>query len=838
MTAGATVLDRPSAAETPRPARTWARVESLVFLGVVAACCIFVFVQLEPKLLLRDTTPTGGDTGAHVWWPAYLRDHLLPWRVAGWSPDWYAGFPVGQFYFPFPALLIVGLDIAIPYNVAFKLVTALGPMLLPVGAYVLGRGLRAPKPTPAALAVGATAFLFFTGDPGNTPLGETIGFNQHIMGGNLASTMAGEFSFTLALACALAFLGTYASALRTRRHLWIPALLFAATVTSHLVVGVFAVLGALVIWAANGPLRNLGRAAAVGVVGGLLTAVWTLPLVATLGYTTDMRYEPITHYSAYLFPSYLFEPESWKPWEWGGYALVGIALLAAVIRLRRSTFVLVAMTGLAALGFRFWADVNVTTVWNLRMLPFWYLGVFLLGAVGLAELVRGAGVLAGRCAVWSSAQGEAEPRPDEEQAPDEQVLAPSPLVSDSEAALAPVRHPTFVSRADGYDATQELRLPADHPRAAFVASMTRSAVVALLAVLLAAGALVSIDRGKEFLPYWIRWNYTGYEETEGDEFTGTAKAWDEHRRLIDTLEALPPGRLLWEGGPSLDRYGTPLALMLLPYWTDGRIASMEGVYFEASATTPYHFETVAALVAPGNASNPERGIPYRTQEDFSLGVRYLQMLGVRYFMAHDPETRRRAGEDPRLRLVATSPDLDGQPPETWEVYVVAGAPLVEALRREPTVVQGVAPGDWEQEVGVLWWNRGHGYGQVVTAGGPPSWRRVGAHAALDARGATVPSVRVSRVRTTDDSVSFRVSRPGVPVLVKTSYFPNWHAEGAQGPWRATPNFMVVVPTSRDVRLEYATTTAEWLGRAGTLFGVAGVVALVRWGRRSRRSRDS
>ena len=32
-----------------------------------------------------------------------------------------------------------------------------------------------------------------------------------------------------------------------------------------------------------------------------------------------------------------------------------------------------------------------------------------------------------------------------------------------------------------------------------------------------------------------------------------------------------------------------MALMLLPYWTDGCIGSMEGLYFESSATTPYHF---------------------------------------------------------------------------------------------------------------------------------------------------------------------------------------------------------------------------------------------------------
>src|SRR5262249_49007929 len=146
---------------------------------------------------------------------------------------------------------------------------------------------------------------------------------------------------------------------------------------------------------------------------------------------------------------------------------------------------------------------------------------------------------------------------------------------------------------------------------------------------------------KAFLPYWIRWNYTGYE-AQTDEYQGTAKAYPEYRKLVDTFASLPPGRALWEGGSELDRYGTPLALMLLPYWTHGRIASMEGLYYEASASTPYTFETIAALVKSGNASNPVRGIPYLTQSDFATGVRYMQMLGVRYFAARAPETKQKA----------------------------------------------------------------------------------------------------------------------------------------------------------------------------------------------------
>ena len=85
--------------------------------------------------------------------PTSSIDHFLPWRVAGWSNDFFAGFPAGQFYFPFPAVLIVVLDVFLPYNVAFKLVTALGPVAFPVSAYVFARGIRVPRPAAPLFAV-------------------------------------------------------------------------------------------------------------------------------------------------------------------------------------------------------------------------------------------------------------------------------------------------------------------------------------------------------------------------------------------------------------------------------------------------------------------------------------------------------------------------------------------------------------------------------------------------------------------------------------------------------------------------------------------------------------
>ena len=87
----------------------------------------------------------------------------------------------------------------------------------------------------------------------------------------------------------------------------------------------------------------------------------------------------------------------------------------------------------------------------------------------------------------------------------------------------------------------------------------------------------------------------------------------------------------------------------------------------------------------------------------------------------------------------------------------------------------------------------------------------------------MPTTQVSDTRQTDSTISFHVSRLGTPVLVKVSYFPNWHASGATGPYRVTPNLMVVVPTSHDVVLRYGASPAD---RAGEALSAVGLIALL------------
>ena len=150
------------------------------------------------------------------------------------------------------------------------------------------------------------------------------------------------------------------------------------------------------------------------------------------------------------------------------------------------------------------------------------------------------------------------------------------------------------------------------------------------------------------------WNFTGYEgKAAYPEYHDIVRPWATSARTNGC------GRAMWEHEEQHDRYGTPMALMLLPFWTDGCIGSMEGLYFEASATTPYHFLNQDELsTAPSNAAaRPALRPGPPTADDSTSASQHLQMLGVRTTWpspTHDDRprprpTRPHRGGDQRAR---------------------------------------------------------------------------------------------------------------------------------------------------------------------------------------------
>lgn len=720
--------------------------EELITLGVVAAAALFVFSRLHPELIFANTTPAGGDMGAHVWGPAYMRDHLLPhFRLFGWAPSWYAGFPAFQFYFPLPSLLIVIVNLVLPYGIAFKLVTVLGLVSLPVCAWAFGRlsGMRFPGP--AILACASVLFLF---DRGFT-----------IYGGNIASTLAGEFSFSISLSLALLFLGVVARGLDTGRHRAVAAVLLALTGLCHLLPTIFAVVGAGVLLVLR-PGRT--RAKFVGGIlgiGGCLAAFWSFPFFVRLPYVNNMGWEKLTNYTANLFPHNL---------RWLVVLAAAGAIVSIAFRRRTGLF----FVGMAAVAAAIFVMAPAGRLWNARVLPFWYLSLYFLAAVAITE----AGVAVAQLFA-------ADPR-----VPSARLLRATPLV------------------------------------AAFAAWMFVGIPLGVVPKWIPAPTTTD----HSFVSDWAKWNYSGYERKD---------AYPEYKAIIDTMAQVGKlhgcGRAHWEYESALDKFGTPMALMLLPYWTDGCIDSMEGLYFESSATTPYHFLTAGELSkAP---SNPQRDLPYKPL-DVKAGVEQLKLLGTRYYMAFSPEAVAQAQQDPDLTQVAET--------GRWRVYEIRGSELVTPLSFQPAVVNG-AGGRGERpwlDMAVNWFMDPNAQDVFLAADGPKDWPRVDLHkvatsvvtvgsgVAVDTPPKRpVENTAVRNIKTGDSSISFDVDKTGSPVLVKISYYPNWKVSGGKGPYRVAPNLMVVVPTSTHVSMHYGYTPPDILGWLITLAGVGAVVMFVRRG---------
>ena len=339
--------------------------------------------------------------------------------------------------------------------------------------------------------------------------------------------------------------------------------------------------------------------------------------------------------------------------------------------------------------------------------------------------------------------------------------------------------------------------------------------------------------GVTFVDGWAKWNYEGYESKAG---------WPEYDALMQKLDELPDGRVQWEANSDLNQYGTPMSLMLIPYWTEGTHQSMEGLFFESSLTTPFHFINHSEMSY--RPSNPIPGLRYHTF-DMERGLRHMDIYGVEYYVSFTPEATEKAKETDGFYEIAVSepfhifrlPQTDLVVPATKQpsVYEVPASGLGGSLFSNETVADdsGLSRPSF-YDMALDWYEDIDNMDRWVTADGPADWPRI---TSLDERSDVpldVPQDAVSNIVVGEDRISFTTEAIGVPHMVKVSYFPNWTATGAEGPWRATPSLMVVVPTQKDVVLEFRDTWAESGGKVLTVVGVGALLAiggLVLWRRR-------
>lgn len=156
------------------------------FAPVLALACLVISV-VGFSFLNSANWPTGGDAASHLLYAWLYAEELLPaGQLTPWVPEVFGGLPFLSYYFPLPFVVIALLAKLIGFAPAFKWGGFLAAILLPGAIYVGSRALLRFSFLPSFFAaLGGLAFLLHE--------------QNSIWGGNLLSTLAGEFSYSYGL---------------------------------------------------------------------------------------------------------------------------------------------------------------------------------------------------------------------------------------------------------------------------------------------------------------------------------------------------------------------------------------------------------------------------------------------------------------------------------------------------------------------------------------------------------------------------------------------------------------------------------------------------------------
>lgn len=347
------------------------KVNNIIVTILIILIFVLIYgflIKIIPwNLVFSPTTISGGDTGSHNY-VAWYSHEIFP-KLKWWSPDWYAGFPFLYFYPPLLYYLTDILSFAIPLNIAFKLITLLGSLLLPLSVYLCLHLLEFDFPIPSLGAVLSLGYLFLE--------------KFSIYGGNIPSTLSGEFSYSFGFALFFIFIGLLSKTLKDKRFFVITTFILALMVLVH----PFSVIAAILV----GGLMFLGAAIAKEAkktfwllikIFGLafsLTAFWSLPFIALLGYASKMSWAKVIKLDEIL-PSSLIIFE----------LLAGIALIYALIKKEKRILPLAYIIIASFIPFLL---LNHSSIWNTRFLPFILMTSLMIAAYGLGSWFKDFGNL-------------------------------------------------------------------------------------------------------------------------------------------------------------------------------------------------------------------------------------------------------------------------------------------------------------------------------------------------------------------------------------------------------------------------------------------------------------
>ncbi len=683
---------------------------------------LLIFLRID--LIASNTLPTGGDMGAHIVPTKFFVEELFfNFKINGWSNDWFAGYPAYYFYFPLPPIIVGILNLILPFGVSFKIMVLTSLVLLVVS---IERLINSKKLSFSYIGfAGGLIFLL------------TESFT--IFGGNLASSLAGQYSFTFSLA--FANLSIYFISNPRKKHsAIISSILLGLCLLSHIIPFLIYAPIYLIyfLFSKSNKIEKIS-----GFFMFLFIALpFSMSLFLNLEFTTNMTYSPYTKIKDLVKPDIL-------PFLIGTICYLIYSSKSQVIKFFLSFEMYLIF--ISSILFFYGPE---GALWNGRLVPFFNLGIIILFFKVMEEKVT----------LFSN------------------KLQGKNLLSLFYLTVSFYLIFNFVQRwEDRYYLT-----------AYFVGFLSLIAIIIYLnqyhyifGMTIVTLTLSSVS----FLPHWLNWNFTGYEGKEN---------WNEITDLYSGLNQLSPGRVMWEPNSDLNEYGTPMVLMTIPLFTNHE--SVEGLYFDSSITTPFHFVAVSGLAE--SPSNPVGGLSY-INGDFDKGIRYMKELGVDYFISYTDSITDKAFLSDDLENLFQSPPFTVFRINSSKVEVIDDE-LIQFS--QPQLLERISNSVFKKPTTDSFFTLSMKEFKLEKN------RRIIENISISQIDTLNEKVytgsNISDINISNEKITFYTNHPGYLHIIRVSYFPNWEIANGSGPYRISPSFMAVIPNTNNVEITFETTILE------------------------------
>ncbi len=171
---------------------------------------LFSLIPLSKSYFHPDTPYIAGDNATHYNLAKIVKDWSIEkFIINTWDNSHFCGYKIFQMYFPLPFILIALISYVINFNIAFKIIHIIGTLLLPLALIITGRLFGFSFTSSSLLSILSLLFLVMSSKDRTFIL----------WGGNLTSTLAGEFCFSFSLLFFVLYIGVLYTAITSEQKI-------------------------------------------------------------------------------------------------------------------------------------------------------------------------------------------------------------------------------------------------------------------------------------------------------------------------------------------------------------------------------------------------------------------------------------------------------------------------------------------------------------------------------------------------------------------------------------------------------------------------------------------